>query len=593
MAFDTKKFIGYLLNEQAGSMQRRREKADIFEEEERAEAEQSRREISRRRTIVDGLVSEAKRLEQLGVTPAQIKAAAASGPQGLSNLSKAVQAEVKARGGISRLSEYDVSALIDASTISPAYDKMDYEEFLSRTAGLMPVGQAPEVDTRTILQKALGFDQKQAVRAKLDTQKSVGGYSILDINEMARGQAYSSLMPGAYATFSPGSLYDSEAALKTYTLASSKIISALDDDLVYQDLLSKDPEAAAKYKRDAYKPFALSQFKKYGMESAKDPVLNWPSILGEDNYKILLSEISGGDKQVLAEAENALGETTDIERTGPNGEKFIITTGKTGATKITLMGAEGNEKVITDVGEIEEFLNKITSAGLMDSNTTLLLQGGKTKSDLPSATAADAVVDRTVPTGLGGSGLGDDPKVDTDIVEEIFIPKSADEFKINGVTYNEWQGMSRKERKEKGLPEGELAAQFKFKRFQKGLGINTAAEQSVATFDNMGDAQLNIDRVEEDAVVTIGDIDYKVKTFNGEKYFEELETGSMQKEDVDDQFRVALKGILEAMRGKDLSDFPFILQDYAFDNDLPDDVVNRLGEEYDTIEAKLKGAGLQ
>ena len=153
--------------------------------------------------------------------------------------------------------------------------------------------------------------------------------------------------------------------------------------------------------------------------------------------------------------------------------------------------------------------------------------------------------------------------------------------------------MSRKERKEKGLPEGELAAQFKFKRFQKGLGINTAAEQSVATFDNMGDAQLNIDRVEEDAVVTIGDTDYKVKTFNGEKYFEELETGSMQKEDVDDQFRVALKGILEAMRGKDLSDFPFILQDYAFDNDLPDDVVNRLGEEYDTIEAKLKGAGLQ
>ena len=61
----------------------------------------------------------------------------------------------------------------------------------------------------------------------------------------------------------------------------------------------------------------------------------------------------------------------------------------------------------------------------------------------------------------------------------------------------------------------------------------------------MGDAQLNIDRVEEDAVVTIGDTDYKVKTFNGEKYFEELETGSMQKEDVDDQFRVALKGILE------------------------------------------------
>jgi hypothetical protein len=108
----------------------------------------------------------------------------------------------------------------------------------------------------------------------------------------------------------------------------------------------------------------------------------------------------------------------------------------------------------------------------------------------------------------------------------------------------------------------------------------------------MGKAQTNIASIEEDAVVTIGDTDYKVKTFDGEKYFEELSTGSMQEKDVDVIFRSALKGILEEMRGKDLEDFPFILQDYAFDNDLPDDVVNRLGEEYDTIEAKLRDAGL-
>jgi hypothetical protein len=194
-----------------------------------------------------------------------------------------------------------------------------------------------------------------------------------------------------------------------------------------------------------------------------------------------------------------------------------------------------------------------------------------------------------MPTGLGASDLGDAPAVD---VDSITAPETADEFKVNGVTYDEWQSMSRKERKDKGLPQGELGAQFKFKRFQKGLGINTAADQSVATFANMGKAQTNIASIEEDAVVTIGDTDYKVKTFDGEKYFEELSTGSMQEKDVDVIFRSALKGILEEMRGKDLEDFPFILQDYAFDNDLPDDVVNRLGEEYDTIEAKLRDAGL-
>ena len=52
----------------------------------------------------------------------------------------------------------------------------------------------------------------------------------------------------------------------------------------------------------------------------------------------------------------------------------------------------------------------------------------------------------------------------------VEIPtEPAGEFEFNGVTYDEWQDMSRKERKDKGLPQGELGAQFKFKRFQKGL----------------------------------------------------------------------------------------------------------------------------
>ena len=593
MGFDTKAFLGYFLNEQAGSMERRREKADIFEEEERQEAEQSRREIQRRRTIVDGLVSESKRLEQLGVTPAQIKAATASGPQGLMNLSKAVQAEVKARGGMSRLSEYDISALIDASAISPAYDKMDYREFLSRTMGLTSPDQTPEVDDRTMLQKALGFDQKKAIRAKLDAQKTAGGYSVLDVNEMARGQAYSSLMPGAYATFSPGSLYDSESALKSYTLAASKINKALDEDPVYLNLkASGDTAAMQEYRQNAFKPFALAQFKKYGMASAKDPVLNWSSVIGEANYKTLLQEIPDGSKQIVADFENQLGETREITETGPNGQSYTLTIGAAGVTKLVLTpapGTAGQPKTLTDQDEINSALNKFNKAGLMDTTTLQLLQEGQSTTDLPSGVASDEVVDRTMPTGLGASDLGDAPAVD---VDSITAPETADEFKVNGVTYDEWQGMSRKERKDKGLPQGELGAQFKFKRFQKGLGINTAADQSVATFANMGKAQTNIASIEEDAVVTIGDMDYKVKTFDGEKYFEELDTGSMQEKDVDVIFRSALKGILEEMRGKDLEDFPFILQDYAFDNDLPDDVVNRLGEEYDTIEAKLRDAGL-
>ena len=61
----------------------------------------------------------------------------------------------------------------------------------------------------------------------------------------------------------------------------------------------------------------------------------------------------------------------------------------------------------------------------------------------------------------------------------------AGEFEFNGVTYAEWQDMSRKERKDKGLPQGELGAQFKFKRFQKGLQGNPFDRSPTIPEDNV------------------------------------------------------------------------------------------------------------
>lgn len=71
----------------------------------------------------------------------------------------------------------------------------------------------------------------------------------------------------------------------------------------------------------------------------------------------------------------------------------------------------------------------------------------------------------------------------------IEIPtEPAGEFEFNGVTYDEWQDMSRKERKDKGLPQGELGAQFKFKRFQKGLQGNPFDKNPTQPRDNIESA---------------------------------------------------------------------------------------------------------
>ena len=598
--FNPQAFAAGALGEVEEGMTRREEEARKYEEEQRELAKQSRAEIQRRRSVVGSLVSEARRLESLGVTKAQIQAAHSSGPNGLMELSKQVQAEVKRRGGKARLSEYDISAMIDGSAIDPKFAEMDYEEFISRSAGLLDttVGdlKAPE---RSLAQRFLGSGAKDAVRAKLDAEKTVGGMSVYDINELARSQAYQSAIPGAYATFTPGEFYDQEAALKSWSLAQRRIDTALKSDPIHLDLVGDNKmEEALEYRRKKYAAFAQAQFNKYGKDAINDPVVNWKDILGEEMYTELAiaNEADEGIISAIdAGASEIIGNSTTRSFAGGS---YTLSTGLGDTVaRIKLVGEKG-EKTIDDPQQISEFLDTLVARGEMTQQAANKLKP-ITVEGLGMAGEID--ISAITEAALGAAEEEEEMAAEAEMevgpaiteapdVESISAP-TAEEFKVNGVTFEEWQGMSRKERKDAGLPEGEVAGQIKFKRFQKGLGVNIASDQSAASFEDMGKAQMGISGIDVDTVVTIGGEEYKVQEALGDKYFEKVDGGIPQakSKEITDQ---ATKTFLETLKNIEYStnpdrDVDAAFAQFIFDNDLPDETIKYIEDRLDQVKAAL------
>ena len=603
--FNAQAFAAGALGELEKGMTRREDEARKYEDDQRELAKESRSEIMRRRSVVSSLVSEAKRLESLGVSKAQIQAAHSSGPSGLMELSKQVQAEVKRRGGKARLSEYDISAMIDSTAIAPKYAEMDYEEFIASSAGLSEtkVGdlKAPE---QSILQKFLGAGAKDRVRAKLDKEETVGGMSIYDINELARGQAYQSVIPGAYATFTPGEFYDEEAALKSWSLAKRRIDISLGEDPEYAKLLAQqDQSAAIAYKRKKYSAFAQAQFNKYGKAAINDPVVDWKDLLGDEIFTNL-TLANGGEEDVANQintlvAASGNGKTINMSMSG--GGSFSITTGLgEKAAQITLTGPNG-EKVITDPKMIDEFLDGLVAKGTMSQAVASRMKN--TSSDDNMGLPTDPVIgNEVVSLSDDDMGLPDTP-VNRSYLEHIKnrgkdvqleVGDASDEFKVNGFTYEQWQNMDRAERRERDLPVSVIGGEIGFKRFQKGLGMKLTEDVPEDIFENMSEAMLARKDVDVGTVVRIEGEDYTVGESLNQKYFEKIDDKSLPNEDGLDITKKAIKEFLTLFKSGPYDvtsedDLYAAFADYISSSDLPREVEQNIADRLEMVAESLAG----
>ena len=240
MAFNFKAFAAGFMDDQARQINERVAEARQYKRELKENAEASKSKISKLKQLKGLAASEIARIRALGVDDEYINAAIASGPKGLFDLSTALQEEASRRNFRpgQKFDKFEVESLIDI-TENFKYGDVDSQEFYEMNTALTKPSLGSTKDSkRGLFGTLLGLDLDDAVRARLDEDAYFDGYSVMDINELAKQEAYESVAPGTYFSFAPTKAIDARTAVSQLQIE----ISRVDDDISTIDFTSKAEE---------------------------------------------------------------------------------------------------------------------------------------------------------------------------------------------------------------------------------------------------------------------------------------------------------------------------------------------------------------
>ena len=391
MAFNFKAFAAGFMEDQARQINQRVAEAREYKRELKENAEASKSKIAKLRQLGNLAKSEISRLKALGLKDKHINAAIASGPKGLFDLSKEVTEEFQRRGMKSGdvFSEFEVDSLIDfsfAGGYGEKYKDMDAAEFYELSTALAKPSLGSTKDTkRGLFGTLLGIDLDDAVRARLDEDAYYDGYSVMDINEIAKQEVYESLAPGTYYNFTPTKAFTASSALDDLLDAEASInlrIQKNEDRYNSQAIDLFDKKEGTRFK-DAKSAPEIKQIlmaeernrlllevveaavKDYGPRYLQDvPMIK--EKIGEENYNRLLNtKISNEEtsSQVAKElAGNSLIDPKDIGQTvnvASNGIDHEIVLGTNG----NILQFKANGISITDKDEVRAVIRKLTQEG--------------------------------------------------------------------------------------------------------------------------------------------------------------------------------------------------------------------------------------
>lgn len=209
---DWQAFAESFLNRTAEGIRERTADAKSYEERQRELARTTGRAEFKKRTglaqTLSGLGSKAK---SLGATDAMVAAAIDAGPTGLVDLTKNLS-ELKTSLG----ARWTPEAAQNNFEVPEAYGVMKYEpdwmtKRIRSTVGLSDptVGDYKAKDYG-MLGNLLGFNARENARINLDSELGVGGYSMLDLNELSAQSEYEALTQGSYVNFTPLKYFDIE-----------------------------------------------------------------------------------------------------------------------------------------------------------------------------------------------------------------------------------------------------------------------------------------------------------------------------------------------------------------------------------------------
>lgn len=220
MAFDWKMFAGSFLNQVTEGIEERGEEAKKYkiQQEEAAERNQSvirERNARARQAAQYGSQAEAL-LANMPNGKAMVRQAMASGMGTIQELYEKLQEAANAPGQNGKLGQDDIEAIVNMPSIPPV-DKslmdMSLEEYAKQTYGAS-LGEeyvAPQDDT-SLVGQLFGFGSRERVKEQLAEQDFGAGFTVGEINRLAKQEEYTSLIPGATMMFTERNMFDTDKA---------------------------------------------------------------------------------------------------------------------------------------------------------------------------------------------------------------------------------------------------------------------------------------------------------------------------------------------------------------------------------------------
>jgi len=229
MAFNFDSFAAGFFETLSEGMDRREAEATKYKEKQEANAMRNLNVLQQRDQRAKQAAQLGKRAMALGATEEQVRTAMSSGVTGISEFYEKLQEAANQMPG-KRLGPDDIEAIVNMPEI-PAMDlnmaDMSLQDFAARTYGVS--GRAPKVDQEEVGFGAslLGFGKMRKAKQELSESGYMGEMSIADVNAAAAQAEYQSMFPDATLTMSDIEYYTPKDALDFSTTLAKTMSDAV------------------------------------------------------------------------------------------------------------------------------------------------------------------------------------------------------------------------------------------------------------------------------------------------------------------------------------------------------------------------------
>jgi len=435
MAFDWKIFAANFLGQAAEGLEENRQDAKAYQEKQDAMVERNQVLRARRESTAKQAAQFGKRAKALGATDAMVQTAMSSGVNEIGSFYQKLEQlaqQQNLRPG-EKLSTQDIQAGVSMPELAPV--NMELIDFAMQTYGAaLPEGavKAPEGEG-SVIGNLFGFGYKDRIKREMAEDKSYGGMSALEISQLASMQDYNEILEGAYVTYQDPKFMGAEEGLEFTTGLLDYVGTWVKDN---EDEMRSVRSQAAQTARDM------------GLEGVE--------------FNKFVKAAEQGVKQEAAEPYI----TTYLELYKGS---FFDSRVATDALR-NMMGDE----YVAEMRELYSVRDR-EEEQLPDGQLPM-----NTKSDLVSAAEANlaledpdsALAPEIKPTAeeddegiLKAAPLTDEEKdiIQNALGQKLMLREDEDKY-TESYTREQWDSMTRKQRRERGLPESPIAvANFYFR----------------------------------------------------------------------------------------------------------------------------------